>query len=250
MSRGFVAATVAPLVKSAAWNGLAALLLLLSAAAVLQRQLELGAGYLPKVVVTFGVVITLGAAFLHQHDPRTRFGPANQVTLLRGLLAALLGGLAGEGGGDVLGWTAFVLALSAEGLDAVDGWLARRLGWASPFGARFDMEVDAVLVAVLSLLVWSLDKAGPWVLAAGLMRYAFVASGRVWPWLRRPLPRSRRRQLGCVVQVLTLTAALAPAVTWPWSAATAALGLAFLCFSFLADVVWLARAAVNTEGDA
>ena len=45
---------------------------------------------------------------------------------------------------------------------------------ASSFGARFDMETDALLILVLAALVWQHGKAGPWILAAGLMRYAFV----------------------------------------------------------------------------
>ena len=36
-----------------------------------------------------------------------------------------------------------------------------------------------------------------WVLACGLMRYAFVAAGLLAPPLRRPLPPSRRRQAVC-----------------------------------------------------
>ena len=35
-------------------------------------------------------------------------------------------------------------------LDAVDGGVARRTGTVSGFGARFDMEVDAFLILVLS----------------------------------------------------------------------------------------------------
>jgi len=50
-----------------------------------------------------------------------------------------------------LAWTALTLALLATLLDGVDGHLARRLGWASPLGARLDMEVDALLIAGLAL---------------------------------------------------------------------------------------------------
>ena len=39
-------------------------------------------------------------------------------------------------------------------LDGVDGRLARKYGASSRFGARFDMEVDAVLICVLALLAW------------------------------------------------------------------------------------------------
>ena len=38
---------------------------------------------------------------------------------------------------------------------------------ASAFGARFDMETDALLLLVLAALAWQFDKAGAWVLASG-----------------------------------------------------------------------------------
>ena len=62
---------------------------------------------------------------------------------------------------------------------------------ASAFGARFDMETDALLIQVLAILAWQYGKAGPWVLVSGLLRYLFVAAGWVWPWMREPLFPSR-----------------------------------------------------------
>ena len=56
----------------------------------------------------------------------------------------------------------------------MDGWRAGR-EQASAFGARFDMETDAALILILSLLVWQHGKAGAGSLRCGLMRYAFVA---------------------------------------------------------------------------
>jgi multidrug efflux pump subunit AcrA (membrane-fusion protein) len=43
-------------------------------------------------------------------------------------------------------------------LDGVDGWLARRHEIASRFGARFDMEVDALLILALSVLAGCGEK--------------------------------------------------------------------------------------------
>ena len=81
-----------------------------------------------------------------------------------------------------------LVALTAVALvlDAVDGWVARRTGTASALGARFDMEVDAFLILVLSVYV--AQSVGAWVLAIGAARYAFVAAGWLLPWLRGPLP--------------------------------------------------------------
>ena len=104
------------------------------------------------------------------------------------------------------------IASVAAALDGVDGWIARRTRTATAFGARFDMETDALLILVLSALVWKSGKTGPWVLASGLMRYAFVAAATIWPWMQEPLEPSRRRQEVCVVQVVALLVALLPSL--------------------------------------
>jgi phosphatidylglycerophosphate synthase len=131
-------------------------------------------------------------------------------------LVALVAAMIGERTEPIVAAAAAAGAIAAAAMDAVDGWLARRTGMASAFGARFDMEVDALLIQVLSILVWTHDKAGAWVVLSGLLRYGFVAAGLVWPWMERPLEPSRRRQT-----------------------AIAAMALAFLGGSFLADTRWL-----------
>jgi phosphatidylglycerophosphate synthase len=129
----------------------------------------------------------------------------------------------------------------AAGLDGVDGALARRRQMASPFGARFDMEVDALLVLVLAVLVWRFDKAGAWVLACGAMRYGFAAAGWVWPWLAGPLTPTLRGRAVAALQFMALAAALAPAVPAPASRLLAAAALALLTWSFALDVNRLRR---------
>src|SRR5205085_2332105 len=108
-------------------------------------------------------------------------------------------------------------AILATLLDGIDGWLARRSGMSSAFGARFDMEVDALLIMALSLLAWTYGKAGAWVIASGLLRYLFAVSGWIWPWMERPLEPSRRRQTVCVIQIVALISVMLPAVTPPLS---------------------------------
>jgi phosphatidylglycerophosphate synthase len=209
----------------------------------LSWALALGESFVPKSIAVYVVVLGVAVHFLPLHRPRLRLGPANQVTLVRAVLISLLAALVGEGASPDLAWTALALALIAETLDGLDGHLARRWDWASAFGARFDLEADALLVAVLAVLAWTLDKAGPWVLAAGVLRYLFVGAAYLWPWMRRPLPPSRRRQAVCVLQVLTLTLALTPVLPPNWSEPVAAAGLALLCWSFAVDTLWLADRA-------
>lgn len=160
---------------------------------------------------------------------------ANLVTGVRLVLAVSLWLLASAG------WLLVGVATTGALLDLVDGPIARRTARTSAFGARFDMETDAFLILTLSVLVWSTDKAGPWIVAAGLMRYAFIASGWLLPWMRADLPPSVRRQAVCVVQVVALIAALAPVVTPPLSTVVSAAGLAMLTWSFAVDTAWLAR---------
>lgn len=171
---------------------------------------------------------------------RTGFSPADWVTAMRALLVVILAAmLARRNLPNALPLAG--IAASAAALDGVDGWVARRSGTASAFGARFDMETDALLVLVLAALVWRYDKAGVWVIASGLLRYVFVAAALRWPWMSRPLEPSRRRQTVCVVQIAALIAALLPAVGRPSSGVLAAAALAALTWSFLVDILWLWR---------
>ena len=178
-----------------------------------------------------------------QHHPHATFGAANYVTLARALLTSVLLCSAALPPTLRLAWTAAWIAGTIAALDGVDGWLARRQRIASEFGARFDMEIDALLILVLAILVTEFEKAGPWVILSGLLRYIFVGAGKYWPRLRAPLFASRRRQAVCVVQILALNLAIVPAIQPPLSAAIAAVALAALAWSFLIDTRWLLRSA-------
>lgn len=223
------------------------------AAAVLAWAADLGPDYPLKVLALICCAAWLvwralgdGTQTTSPH-PHTRFGPANRVTLLRLVLATLLAALVDEvamqppAAQGAAGWWVVVLATVTALLDAVDGALARRSGLASRFGARFDMETDAALTLVLCLLVLQAGQAGAWVLASGLMRYAFVGAARVWPWLSGPLPPSRRRQSVCVLQITVLIVCLGPIVPPALAAALAAGSLVLLSASFAIDVHHLAR---------
>jgi phosphatidylglycerophosphate synthase len=178
-----------------------------------------------------------------KHDAAPIFGAANAVTLARGVLALDLLALLGSPPSAILAWSIVALALLALVLDGVDGRVARRRGETSAFGARFDMETDALLILVLAALAWSHGKAGPWILLAGALRYLFVAASLLLPWLAAPLQPSRRRQAVCVVQIASLILCLAPFVAPPVSTAIGLAGLVALVGSFAADVAWLARRA-------
>lgn len=173
-------------------------------------------------------------------------GWANRVTLLRAVITCALAGalvqpsLFIEQAGLVVS-----LALISLALDGVDGWLARRKGESSAFGARFDMETDGALILVLCAGLWLSGLAPAWVLAIGLMRPAFLAGAQVWPWLSNPLPDSFRRKLVCVVQVAVLSIALVPLVTEPLRLTLLAGALLAVGASFAIDTAWLRK---NRQG--
>jgi phosphatidylglycerophosphate synthase len=170
-------------------------------------------------------------------------GPANRVTLARAALAMPIFALAllpGPLGSDARWWIIGVSA-AVMVLDGIDGRIARSTRTQTPFGARFDMELDAALILALSVLVWREGRVGAWVLLIGLMRYAFVAAGWRWPALARELPASFRRKVVCVVQGIVLLVALGPIVPDAWAVASVAGGLAALAYSFAVDVRWALR---------
>jgi phosphatidylglycerophosphate synthase len=190
-------------------------------------------------LVLFLAVATIAGAA----HPHARFGPANVVTTIRAVAAALAAGFVGHQAGHAAAWTVVGITVIVAALDGLDGWLARRTRLASPYGARFDMETDAAFILVLSALVWQYDKAGAWVLLCGLMRYAFAAAGWMLPWLAAPLRPTRRGRAVAAGQLLGLGVALAPAVPPGAGAAIAAVTLATLAWSFAVDVMRLWRGA-------
>jgi phosphatidylglycerophosphate synthase len=227
-------------VISSATKGLAVVVLLLLG---LRQPLTLGAACVPRAGLLYIAIVVLATRNLANHHPFRQFGPANQVTTLRAALVSVVAGLVGEPETPEVGAMAVAVATAATLLDGLDGWLARRSRMTSAFGARFDMEVDALLILVLSILAWRHGKAGPWVLLSGLLRYVFIAAAWIAPWFRAALPVSRRRQAICVIQVVGLLIVMAPVIQRPLSAWIAAVSLATLSWSFALDIAWLWRHA-------
>lgn len=233
----------APLRTSALGTSAIVLAGLVGLAAAAQSTLVPGAAVPIAAGALFAILMLVAIGFLGQHHPFNRFGPANQVSTTRAALATLVVALALEPPSARTATLVAAIALAVTVLDGVDGRLARQSGMSSAFGARFDLEIDALLIMALSLVAWRHDKAGAWVLLSGLMRYAFVAAAWIWPWLNRPLPPSSRRQTICVVQVVGLIVTVLPEVTRPLSALVAAVSLMALSGSFLIDILWLERHA-------
>src|SRR3954470_9904958 len=169
-----------------------------------------------------------------------RLAPADWVTLARATLAVGVAALVADSFEERVPLTLLVsLAAIALALDAVDGWVARRTRTTGTLGARFDGEVDAFLILVLSVFV--ARSVGAWMLAIGAARYLFLAAG--WPlrWMREPLPPRDWRKVVTATQGIVLT--IAAAGVLPSALTQAALfgALALLAESFGRDVWWLWR---------
>jgi phosphatidylglycerophosphate synthase len=196
--------------------------------------------YPAKAALIFCMMSGVALGFVHTH-PFGRFGAANQVTTGRAALAALVAAMIGEPLARSSMWAVVVVTAAISLLDGLDGWAARRSGMVSEFGARYDMEVDAVLIAALAVLAWLGGKAGIWITLAGAWRYLFVGASYACRWLNAPLPPSLRRKAACVLQIGGLAAVLAPVVPPSISSPVAAVTLAVLSWSFSVDILWLRR---------
>src|SRR3954452_7726673 len=216
--------------------GLLAQLLLL---AVLAGTAGLGAaGW--TVGIACGVGIAAALALALERSPGERLGPASWVTLARATLTVGVAALVADSfTGDAP--VALVVALAAVALvlDAVDGPLARRTGTATALGARFDGEVDALLILALSVYV--APEYGAWVLAIGAARYLFLAGEWLLPWMRAPLPPRRWRRVVAALQGVVLTVAAADLLPRPVMQALLAVALAALAASMVECAWWLWR---------
>jgi phosphatidylglycerophosphate synthase len=207
-----------------AWTEMHALAMLAGGIAV-AGGLPGASCYVPAAVS----FILLAYVFRHAWSPGGHFGAANAITALRFLLTGAL--LLDDA--IPADWQAVAAALILL-LDGFDGWLARRLGLVSRFGATFDMEVDAFFTLALCVALYGSGRFGFWILLSGALRYLFVLFIRL---ARPPLQRERSnrwsRAVGAIV-LSGLTLSLLPIGTW--AAAIAAAVTIAVVGSFAASI--------------
>lgn len=188
-------------------------------------------------------VVFLMWRHLDQH-PHATFGAANAVTLCRMVVTILFACLIPIAGNLTSQWVLWSIALIATMtlcMDGLDGYLARKFKHCSAFGARLDMETDALLALVITLFLWQSESAGIWVLGLGVFRYAFLAASIWVPALRQELFASMRRKTVCVIQVAALCLMLVPALSESQVSIIGIFALVFLIYSFAVDILWLLR---------
>ena len=142
---------------------------------------------------------------------RETIGLANAVTLVRGVLYAVVAGFVVAPANTA--WTPALCYGFGVVLDWLDGRIARTVGRETDMGARLDMAVDAFGFVAAPLVAVHWGQLPAWYLSLSAARYIFVAG--VWWRRRRGLPVAalpedvnRRRLAG--VQMVFLTLVLAP----------------------------------------
>jgi phosphatidylglycerophosphate synthase len=201
------------------------------------------------VGLAYGVAVVGLLSRALQRSGAAALGPADLITSVR---SALVGGIAALVADSFVRpvpvGTLTALAVVALVLDGVDGRVARHTGTASAVGARFDMEVDSVVVLLLSAHVarW----LGLWVLAIGSVRYVLLVARWALPWLRRPVPPRHWCKVVAAVQGIVLATAAAGVLFRLVAVLALVVVAALLAESFGREVWWLwRRHRAGIEGD-
>lgn len=213
------------------------------------KKLAEPAKHASLILTTFAVLVGLHPACLYLcailylglvmwRVPKFGFlNPANVATFLRLsiLIIFILPNLAAYHKGMIL-----ILLLV---LDGIDGFLARKLSCETAFGAKFDMEVDALTVLFASWSLVAYQDFPVWVLCLGLWRYAFAC----WRAIHyTSCSVDRRSKLGRWIFVFTMLS-LCCAFLLPPQNSVYILLIAFLALSisFSQDIVFIIRKARN-----
>lgn len=179
----------------------------------------------PLLLAGEGLLIALIGVAWGRWTSEGEFGRANGVTALRAGVLFLLPPAAATGPGAVIGVSLLVLAG-----DGLDGWLARRNGTSTEFGAFFDKETDALFLLLLCAVAAFQGRLPIWILGAGLLRYVFVGVLFLLDFPEKTEERSNvaRYVYGAMVGALLLAFLPYPAVYRPVVVlATAALAASF-----------------------
>ncbi len=169
-------------------------------------------------------------------------GLADYLTFVRGIFICFLAGFLFSPQPE--GWLAWIpgfFYLTVVSIDGVDGFLARRLGQATAFGEKLDMEFDGLGTAVATLLAYEYGKVPVFYLFVAGLYYAF----QIGLWLSqktgRPVSSLRNSNYRKIVGGLNsvfLSVALWPVWGPPGSFAAATILMLFVIASFTKD--WLA----------
>ena len=130
--------------------------------------------------------------------------------------------------GAVAEWVLWALALNVV-LDVLDGYVARKLAAATPFGAVLDREVDAFFVLVAYLHLYVDGWLGAWVLFAGILPYAYRLLASVAP---APVAAENKERAAGPLAGLNFAMLLAAVALPAYSAPILVASVTVVCVSF------------------
>ncbi len=197
--------------------------------------------------------LTVAAVFwflrrvLHQnHAPDSQdiypdLGPANRLTIYRGLAYAWMAGfLLLPRPGGLLDWLPALLYVGASIADVFDGYLARRSGKVTRLGETLDMEFDGFGVLVASALAVQYGQLPLVFLLVAFARPLFVW-GMLWRTRQglpnHPMTDSDQRRIIAGLLMIFLSTVLWPIFEPPVTYAVGAVFGSAVALSFLRD--WL-----------
>jgi phosphatidylglycerophosphate synthase len=166
------------------------------------------------------------------HTPSGAFGWGNALTALRFVVSSCVG-LAPN---SVPTWALGATTLAIFALDGLDGWVAKRRGENSEFGAYFDMETDAYFILLAGIALFLRARYGAWILVAGVLRYAYVLSLAVLPARRGDMPRYAFGRHAFTALMLGLS--LGMMLGEPFGTIATALGCGLVTASFAWSFYW------------
>jgi cardiolipin synthase len=160
----------------------------------------------------------------------------NLITIARILLVPVI--VWAIGSGEML--FAFILFLLAGISDAVDGFLAKRLGMTSEFGSYLDPLADKALIVSIYVALGIVEALPRWLVILVVSRDIMIVSAVILSWLvDRPV----------VVRPLTVskanTAAQIILATLVLASHGLGINLSWLIFAFIAAVAILTLASVG-----
>lgn len=190
----------------------------------------------PITLLGIGMLGVLTGMAFTRWTPTGTFGGANLLTSLRLAAIATLSMLPTEASA----WAAGI-GLAVLLTDGLDGWLARRYGWASEFGEFFDKETDTLFVTLLCAMLALRGEVSLWMMAVGALRYPFVITMFIAQPDASKEPRSNAARYIYVGFVLGLLGMFVLDPTWArpllWGS------VAGLLWSFGCSFAWIFRDA-------
>ncbi len=168
-------------------------------------------------------------------------GPANLISLLRGLCLAMLAGfILSPRPQNWLAWVPGILYTIAILADYLDGLVARLTGLSTVLGSALDLDYDAFGILVAPLLAVWYGQLPVWYLAVSAARYFFMFGVGVRKRLGQSvydLPPSALRRPMAGIQMGFISAVLWPVFTPPTTTVAAAIFMAPFLIGFIRD--WL-----------